>query len=135
MAPNFTTGEIRGRKFQIWQQYFRIPPQKYGNQTLLVPNIDIFIFSRNFASRQIRGVDFKYDWLFWIPVWKYPNKAVFVLNVNTFYFCVNLPILTNSRVLISKMAIVFFKFRQKIPKYEIFFENSKVFFKWNFELT
>ena len=31
-------------------------------------------------------------------------------------------------VLIMKMALVFFKFQPKIPKYEIFFENSKVFF-------
>ena len=31
-------------------------------------------------------------------------------------------------VLILKMAVVFFKFQPKIPKKEIFFENSKVVF-------
>ena len=39
-----------------------------------------------------------------------------------------LHILKNSRVLVSKIVIVFLKFQQKIRKYEIFFENSKVFF-------
>ena len=39
-----------------------------------------------------------------------------------------LGILKNFRVLISKMAIVFFKFQPEIPNYKIFFENSKVFF-------
>ena len=39
-----------------------------------------------------------------------------------------LRILKNSKVLISKKAIVFVKFQPKILKYEILFENSKVFF-------
>ena len=34
----------------------------------------------------------------------------------------------NSRVLISKMAIIFFQIPTKILKYKVFFENSKVFF-------
>ena len=65
---------------------------------------------------------------FRIPVRRYSKKAVFVLDVSIFYFCVNLRIFKNSRILISKKAIAFFKFQQKIPKYEIFFENSKDFF-------
>ena len=36
-----------------------------------------------------------------------------------------LRILKNSRVLISIMVIALFKFQPRIPKYEIFFENSK----------
>ena len=55
-------------------------------------------------------------------------KHFFVLNVSICYFCMKLGILKNFRVLISKMAIVFFKFQPEIPNYKIFFENSKVFF-------
>ena len=34
----------------------------------------------------------------------------------------------NSRLLIRKMAIVFFKFQPKVSKYKIFLENSSFFF-------
>ena len=37
----------------------------------------------------------------------------------------NLRKLKYSRVMISKMAIVFFKFQQKIPKYETFLKTQK----------
>ena len=43
-----------------------------------------------------------------------------------------LRMLKNSTVLISKMAIVFFKFQPEISKYEIFFENF-FFFETFFE--
>ena len=42
-------------------KYFQIPSQKYTNQAFLDPNLGIFVFSRNFAIRQIRGADFIYE--------------------------------------------------------------------------
>ena len=86
------------------------------------PKFKDFYFVPNVAISQIRRRWFQiWQWLFRIPVWKYPNIAVFVLNVSTFYFCRNLRILKNSRVLISKMVIVFSnsskKFSLKTQKY------------------
>ena len=34
---------------------FQIPAQKYTNQASLVPNLQVFIFAPNFATRQIQG--------------------------------------------------------------------------------
>ena len=58
----------------------------YLNKALLVPNLEIFVFSQNFAIRQIRG-----DWFqiqqhyFQIATQKYPNK-VFFPKCKDFYF-------------------------------------------------
>ena len=91
----------------------------------------IFILHQMLQLDNFEDVDFKYGNGFpeFQSVQKYTNKEVFVLVVNISHFCMNLHILKNSRVLISNMEIVFvFKFQQKIPKYKVFFENTKVFF-------
>ena len=41
--------------------FFKIPAQKYPNKAFLVPNLDIFIFSWNFAIDKFEGADFKCD--------------------------------------------------------------------------
>ena len=118
---------------------------KHPIKAFLVPNLRILIFAKMLDKniRHIRGHWFKiWQWIFrqWIPAWKYPNKRFFVPNVSTFYFCTKLCILKNSRVLISKIAIMFFKqfffCFQKIHKYEFFLKPQRFpFFKWNFLWT
>ena len=39
---NFSIRQIRGRWFQIWQWFFRIPAQNYQNKALFVLNVNIF---------------------------------------------------------------------------------------------
>ena len=84
-------------------------------KTFLVPNLRSFIFVTNFAIRQIRGCR--------IPARKYPNKVFLVLNV--FFILHGTSHVKNSKVLVSKMAIIFSNSRQIFN--EIFFENSKFF--------
>ena len=80
------------------------------------PKFKDFYFQPNVTIRQIWGCWFEiWQWRFRTSVRKYPNKAVFVLNVS--FFCMNLHILKKSRVLISKMVIVFFSNASK--KYPI----------------
>ena len=65
---------------------------------------------------------------FWSPARKHPNKAFFVPNGSMFLYL-------HGTSHIEKFEgsdfendnILFFKFQPKIPKLEIFFENSKVF--------
>ena len=45
--------QIRGCWFQIRQKFLKILTQKYPNEAFLVPNLGIFIFSRNFTFSQI----------------------------------------------------------------------------------
>ena len=95
-----------------------------------------FYFAPNFAIIQIWERLFQiWHWLFWSLAWKYPNKAFFVLSVSIFKFSMKLCILKNSRLLITKMAIVFFQISAKIPKYLILKLKSFFLFKWNFEWT
>ena len=110
ISQNFAMRQVRKCWFQMWQNCFRITSQKYPNKAFLVPNSGIFVSSQKFAIRQIRECWFQiWQWLFWIPARKYRNKAFFMLNVISFYFCVKRRILKNSRVLISKTAIAFFR--------------------------
>ena len=106
----------------------------FSNSTLKIHKSDMFgprcknfYFTPNVGIRQIWGRWFQIrQWLFRTAVRKYSNKAVFVLNVSIFCFCMNLRRLKNSRVVISKMTIVFLKFKQKNTQIRTFFENSKV---------
>ena len=110
ISQNFAMRQVRKCWFQMWQNCFRITSQKYPNKAFLVPNSGIFVSSQKFAIRQIRECWFQiWQWLFWIPARKYRNKAFFMLNIISFYFCVKRRILKNSRVLISKTAIAFFR--------------------------
>ena len=100
---------------------------KICKSSIFDPKFKDFYFAPNFAIRQIQGRWFQTrQWLFWIPFRKFPNKTVFVLNV--FFIFAWIFALKNSRALISKMAIAYFKFQQNIARYEIFFENTRIFF-------
>ena len=96
----------------------------YKLGVFLIPNLRIFILHQTLQLDKFEGVDFKYDHYFFEFQ---PSKAYFVLNISSYFiFAWNFEY---SRVLTSKMAIAFLKnFSQKMPKYEIFFENSNVFF-------
>ena len=70
--------------------FFLILAQKYPNKAFLVPNLAIFIFSRNFAIRQSRGC--------WVQIWQYnfqfqvqehPNQAFLVTNLRICIFAPN----------------------------------------------
>ena len=107
----------------------------FSNSSPKIPKLGIFptkfkefYFAPNFAIRQIWGRLFQiWQWLFRIQARKYPNEAFFVLSVSIFKFCMKLRILKNSRLLIRKMAIVFFKSQPKVPKYKILFEKLNFF--------
>ena len=45
-------GKFEGADFKYDKYCFQISAQKYPNKAFLVPNLGIFIFSRNFAVRQ-----------------------------------------------------------------------------------
>ena len=47
--------KLEGADFKYDNSFFKILAQKYPNKTFLVPNLAIFVISRNFASRSIRG--------------------------------------------------------------------------------
>ena len=60
---------------------------KINEYAFSVPNLRIFVFALNFATRQIQG--------FWFQIWqyflqilaqKYPNKALLVPNLSNFIF-------------------------------------------------
>ena len=101
---NLQLNKFEGADFKYEFQP-KIPAQKYPNKAILVPNLQIFILHQTLQSEKF--------------------EAFFVLNVSIFKFCMKLRI---SRLLIRKMEIVFFKFRPKVHKYKILFENSKCFF-------
>ena len=42
-----------GADFKYDNNFFKIIAQKYLNKAFLVPDLDIFVFSQNFAIRQI----------------------------------------------------------------------------------
>ena len=101
---------------------------KHPIKAFLVPNLRILIFAKMLdkSIRHIRGRWFQiWQWIFrqWIPC-----KQFFVLNVSIFYFCTKLCILKNLRVLISKIAIMFFIYQSKNSQLRNFFETSKVSF-------
>ena len=82
----------------------------------------IFILHQTLQLYKLEGVNFKCDTNF--SVQKYPNKALFVVNVSSLF----------KGTTDFEMAIVSFTFQPKILKYEIFFENSRIFLvKCNFE--
>ena len=128
-SRNFTSWQIWGCWFQIWQQFFEILTQKYPMEVFWVQNLNIFIFSRSFqipkwelllvpnlrifsfapnvVARQIQGRWFQiWQYFFRIPVEKYPSKAFLVPNLGIRFFT-KFRSETNSRVLISNMTIFF----------------------------
>ena len=111
------------RTIHFWTSSLKIP--KSGNFPSKFRDL---YFAPNFALRQIWRRWFQiWQWLFRIPAQKYPNKAFFVVNVSIFYFYMKLPIMKNLRVLISKMAIVFFQIPAKNTKIRNFLWKLKFF--------
>ena len=51
----FQLDKFKGIDFKYNNIIFQIPSENYPDQALLVPNLCIFIFTRNFTIRQIRG--------------------------------------------------------------------------------
>ena len=102
---------------------------KHSIKVFLVPILRIFIYGTKLEITQMQRYWFQiWKWFFGIPAQKYPSKAFFVLNVSIFYFWMELRILKNSRVLISKMAIICFKFQPKNTQMRTFLLKLKSFF-------
>ena len=119
--PKILKSHISGHKFRQNLQLNRfegadfkyefqpkIPAQKYPNKAILVPNLQIFILHQTLQSEKF--------------------EAFFVLNVSIFKFCMKLRILKNSRLLIRKMAIVFFQIPAKSTQIQNFLGKLKSFF-------
>ena len=94
------------------QQFLKILAQKYPNKAFLVPNLDISFFHKILHLDKLEGADFKYDNIFF----KFQPKNIQIrhlwstiqgIYVVFMKFCNQ----TNSRVLISNVAIVFLKFQ------------------------
>ena len=59
---------------------------KYPIKAILVPNLRIFIFGRNFVFGKIWGCWCKTpQWLLRVPTQKYPNKTISVLHLRVFF--------------------------------------------------
>ena len=100
---------------------------------IFVPRFKDFYFATNFTIKQIWGCWFQiWQCHFGIPARKYLKKhfvvVVVVVNVSSFCFCMKLRILKNLRVLISKMATVFFQILAKITQIRNFHWKLKSFF-------
>ena len=118
--------------------YQTLQQDKFKDADFKYDNIFFFlkIFRKSKQLNKFEGADFKYDNSFFkfkpkrnkFPARKYPNEAFFVLNVSIFYFCMKVRILKNSRVLILKMAIVFFNSSQKYPNTKFSLKTQNFFF-------
>ena len=82
----------------------------------MVSNLRIFVFSLNFAIRQIWGCRFRKTRRCWIQIWqhclqipapKIPKSGIFGPQFKDFYFFIKLCDKANSRTLISNMTISF----------------------------
>ena len=82
---------IAGADFKYKKSFLKFQTKKYPNMAFVfVPNSGIFIFSRNFAVKQIRGGWFQIrQYCFQIPVQKYQNKAFLIPNLIIFVFSRN----------------------------------------------
>ena len=83
--------KIRKRQcLTIWQQFSKILAKKYPNRAFFVPNLGIFAFLWNFASRQIGGCWFQiWQYCFQILAQRYPNQAFSVPTLGIFVFSWN----------------------------------------------
>ena len=92
--------KFKGADFKYDNSFLKILAQNYPNKTFLVPNLAIFIISRNFAHKilqfdQYEGADFKFNnRLFKILAQKYPNKVFLVPSLSIFvvFFSQQFPI-------------------------------------------
>ena len=113
--------KMGGCWFQIWEYSFHSLAQNLPKKTFLVPNIWIFIFAPNFATRQFRGSLFQ----IWRTFSLYFNSKISKSGISgpklkDFYFCTNLCSKTNSRTKISIAIIVFSNYNRKISKSGVF---------------
>ena len=112
----FAIRQIWGCWFQIWQQFFEVPAQKYQYKAFLVPNLRIFIFALNFATRQIWGRYLKYD----NNIFKFQLKNTQIKHFWSqnwgFLFYIKLCCQTNLRVFVSNMTMVLSNCSLQMPK-------------------
>ena len=134
-ARNFATRQIRGCWFQIWQWFFKIAAQHTKIRQFLVPNLRILSFARNVLITQFGGrlleiwqyffnilaknpkqsifrSNFVFVFILMKP-YKFTNLSVLIKNLispkfkSFFCFWIKFYMLTNSRMLISRSALVF----------------------------
>ena len=92
--------KFEGADFK-YDSFIKFWLKKNPNKAFLVPNLDIFVFSKNFQLDKFDSADFKYYNSFLkILAQKYPN---FVSSFFVAKFCNYI----NSRVLISNTTIFF----------------------------
>ena len=79
--------KLEGADFKYDNTAFKFQHQKYPNQALLVPNLGIFLFSSNFAIRQIQGRWFQiWQYRFQIAVQKMLKYGIFGTQLKHFCF-------------------------------------------------
>ena len=86
----------------------------------MVPNLFVFIFSRNFLFRKVRGRWFQiwYSFQIWAP--KYPNQIYLLSSLKHFIFSPNFASRQIQRRRFLDMTIVFSSSTPKIPILGIF---------------
>ena len=45
--------KFEGADFEYGKSFFKLLIQKYSNKAFLIPNLSVFVFSQNFAIRQV----------------------------------------------------------------------------------
>ena len=94
----------------------------------MVTNLDIFIFSWNFAIRQIRGCWFQiWQYYFQIQAQKYPNNALFVPYLRIFIFVPNFAARQIWGGWSQNMTMIFQNCCQKHPIKAFLVPNLRVF--------
>ena len=123
----------------LTNSFLKFYPQKYPSKAILVPNSDIFIFSRNCNWSNSRILISNTTIQFTNSSQKIRQSGIIwlilVLNLRIFYFCTKLCNKTNPRALVSNMTMAFSNCRLKIPKQSNFCPKFKCFFifAWNVE--
>ena len=96
---------------------------------ILVSNLRIFILYQTLQLHKFKGVTFKYgNRFFEFQPKNIQRKHFFVVNLSIFYFCMKSRILKNLRVLILKMAMVYFQISAKNTQIRNFLRKLKRFF-------
>ena len=94
------------RIFIFAQNVFKLSAQNYTNKAFLVPKLKLFVM-HDLPFHKFKGTDFNYKNFFKNVSLKISRKNDFCPKFKDFYLCVELCILTDSKVLISNRAIIF----------------------------
>ena len=97
------------------------------------PKFNFFCSHKALHFDKFECAEFKYDNSFFSSAGlKLPVQGIFGPKPKVFLLYIKLSILTNSRLLISSMAIVFPNSSPKIPNKAILVLNLLIFWRWNF---